>query len=285
MLDKSRVSVVSSHENEKIVHVFSPYYETANPFSNSPLGATVKSENCHVIKLDPKKNRSRHVSLTGSLELRRILSGSYGKFFHDKADQWVFNVYCNESEAIALALEIGKCFPTFGWKSDAKPKADAFIHFPDLKLPESKIAEINALLIGQTTAAYLCEAPPNYVNVPQFVEAARAIAGKRENFNFECFDGKAALKANNLGGIYAVGQGAPHEPALVIVKIQGETDKEPIAICGKGIVYDTGGLGIKTPKNFMFGMKRDCGGAAAIVGLLSALGFRVIKILLFSYVK
>lgn len=271
MLDKVRVSVGSESHYSKAVHIFAPYYDTAHELASSPLGATVVNENCHVIRLDPKKNRSRHVSTTGSLELRRIFSGAYGSFFHNKEAMWAFKIYCNENEAVALALELGKCFPTFGWKSESKSKSDAVINFPELNLAENKVSEINALLKGQTIASYLCEAPPNYVNVPEFVNAAKEIAERAQHISFEAIHGKAALAEKKLGGIYAVGQGAPHEPALVIVKLQGESDEDPIAICGKGIVYDTGGLGIKTPKNFMFGMKRDCGGAAAIVGLFSAL--------------
>merc|ERR1711936_677544 len=73
------------------------------------------------------------------------------------------------------------------------------------------------------------------------------------------------LRDRGFGGIWGVGQGALHPPALVVLSHTPPTSKQAIAWVGKGIVYDTGGLSIKG-KTAMPGMKRDCGGAAGILG-------------------
>ncbi|KFM63195.1 hypothetical protein X975_23745, partial [Stegodyphus mimosarum] len=73
------------------------------------------------------------------------------------------------------------------------------------------------------------------------------------------------LAKRGFGGIYSVGQAAEHPPALAILSHTDPDAEETIAWVGKGIVYDTGGLCIKS-KTSMAGMKRDCGGAAAILG-------------------
>ena len=53
------------------------------------------------------------------------------------------------------------------------------------------------------------------------------------------------LKNRGFGGIYGVGQGALHPPALAVLSHKPDGATETIAWVGKGIVYDTGGLSIK----------------------------------------
>ena len=77
------------------------------------------------------------------------------------------------------------------------------------------------------------------------------------------------LDAQGFGGIYGVGKGALHPPALAVLSHKPAGATKTIAWVGKGIVYDTGGLSIKG-KTAMPGMKRDCGGAAGILGAFYA---------------
>ena len=73
------------------------------------------------------------------------------------------------------------------------------------------------------------------------------------------------LYKQGFGGIYNVGKAARNSPKLVVLSHLKPTAKRTIAWVGKGIVYDTGGLCIKTRAG-MCGMKCDCGGAAGILG-------------------
>eukprot|EP00794_Sanderia_malayensis_P018577 gene18577-20440_t len=73
----------------------------------------------------------------------------------------------------------------------------------------------------------------------------------------------------HLVRIYGVGKAALHAPALAVLSHLPEGATKSIAWVGKGIVYDTGGLSIKD-KVHMPGMKRDCGGAAGILGAFRA---------------
>jgi probable aminopeptidase NPEPL1 len=61
-------------------------------------------------------------------------------------------------------------------------------------------------------------------------------------------------------------------PALVILSHvpKGSEDRQSVCLVGKGIVYDTGGLSIKTPGNTMAGMKDDMGGSASVLGAFEA---------------
>lgn len=77
------------------------------------------------------------------------------------------------------------------------------------------------------------------------------------------------LLEKGMGGIYGVGRAAKVPPALAVLSYTPPGAHSTIAWVGKGIVYDTGGLSIKA-KTSMPGMKRDCGGAAAILGAFYA---------------
>lgn len=77
------------------------------------------------------------------------------------------------------------------------------------------------------------------------------------------------LNKRGFGGLYNVGKAAINSPKLVVLSNIKEASKKTFAWVGKGIVYDTGGLCIKS-RTGMCSMKRDCGGAAGILGAFYA---------------
>jgi len=81
--------------------------------------------------------------------------------------------------------------------------------------------------------------------------------------------GKAALKRNGLNLLLGVGQGSRFESHLIILEYKGDPgSKEKIALVGKGVTYDTGGLDIKT--RMMKEMNMDMSGAAVVMGIIRA---------------
>lgn len=115
--------------------------------------------------------------------------------------------------------------------------------------------------------ARLVDTPCCEMNVKKFIDFIKDI-GKTLNIEPEIIEGED-LKTSGFGGIYGVGKAATIPPALVVLSHRPKNAKENIAWVGKGIVYDTGGLSLKG-KSAMPGMKRDCGGAAAILGAFYA---------------
>lgn len=77
-------------------------------------------------------------------------------------------------------------------------------------------------------------------------------------------EGEELIK-QGFGGLYNVGKAAINPPKLVVLSKFSVNAKKTVAWVGKGIVYDTGGLCIKSRQS-MCSMKRDCGGAAAVLG-------------------
>jgi leucyl aminopeptidase len=79
------------------------------------------------------------------------------------------------------------------------------------------------------------------------------------------------LKAMGAGGILAVGQGSAHPPVMLVARYQGRPgDARWLALVGKGITFDSGGLSLKTGAGMMT-MKHDMAGAAAVMGATGAL--------------
>ncbi len=80
---------------------------------------------------------------------------------------------------------------------------------------------------------------------------------------------KKELEENNMGGILAVGGGSSKEPALFVAKYKPlvKGSGRDIALVGKGVTFDSGGISIKPPDN-MGWMKADMSGAAVVAGTL-----------------
>jgi leucyl aminopeptidase len=77
--------------------------------------------------------------------------------------------------------------------------------------------------------------------------------------------GEKDLMKMKAGGILAVGQGSPEESKMIVMEYSGGKKGEaPIVFVGKGVTYDTGGLGIK-PVEAMLGMHMDMSGGAMVV--------------------
>lgn len=112
-------------------------------------------------------------------------------------------------------------------------------------------------------AARLVDMPASELSTDAFVAEAQAVAERNEGVEIEIIRGKA-LDEGGFGGLWGVGKSGPKPPALVRLSYSPPRAKKTTAWVGKGIVYDTGGLSIKT-KAGMVGMKMDMGGAAAVI--------------------
>lgn len=122
----------------------------------------------------------------------------------------------------------------------------------------------------------ISDTPPEELTTTAFAQECHNLFQNEPNVSIEEIVGDE-LREKGYGGIYNVGKGAVEEPRLVILTYDpkssgnnGEVDdsegadsKDCIALIGKGIVYDTGGLAIKS-KTGMCGMKSDMGGAAGV---------------------
>src|SRR3989454_7337222 len=82
------------------------------------------------------------------------------------------------------------------------------------------------------------------------------------------------MKAEGMGALLAVAQGTQEEPRFIVLEYQGAgraADAAPIALIGKGVTFDSGGISIK-PAQSMEDMKYDMSGAAAVLGAFEVVG-------------
>ena len=113
----------------------------------------------------------------------------------------------------------------------------------------------------------LINEPVNHLNATALASAVQKI-GKSSGFKVEVLN-RGKIEALKMGGLLAVNKGSVDPPVFCILEWNpGKTlNKKPVVLVGKGIVYDTGGLNIKTG-DYMANMKGDMAGAATVTGVL-----------------
>lgn len=120
----------------------------------------------------------------------------------------------------------------------------------------------------------LVNEPPTIMNPTEFANRTAEMA-KAEGLECEVWD-EARLEKEGCRAILAVGRASSSPPRLVILKHNGGGDEPPIALVGKGVTFDSGGLSIK-PSDGMVDMKCDMAGAATVVGTMQAIAKLGIK--------
>ncbi|CAK4082637.1 unnamed protein product [Aphanomyces euteiches] len=181
------------------------------------------------------------------------------------------------STFFAGGVAVAKGTPAYSNKSSAPKRGvvtDGFntVFAPDQvqvvfrePITNAQVDYLNHTANGIHLTQRLIEAPPSELNTDTFVAEARAVA-HRCGASITVIRGEE-LRARGFGGLYGVGKAAEHPPALVVLSYVPPTAKttSSIALVGKGIVYDTGGLDLKL-SGAMQGMKDDMGGAAGLLG-------------------
>ena len=114
----------------------------------------------------------------------------------------------------------------------------------------------------------LVSAPGNVATPAYLADKALEIGG-RYGIHGTVLD-REELERLGMGALLAVGQGSHHPPRLVVLEYRGAgATGEPVALVGKGITFDTGGISLK-PRENMELMKHDMAGAAAVLGTMQA---------------
>lgn len=145
-------------------------------------------------------------------------------------------------------------------------------HYPQKLLLFGEISDKDlAWLVDLTDAVYFTrdriQEPVNQLNATALsMEIKRT--GDLAGFKVEVLN-KGKIEALKMGGLLAVNKGSVDPPVFCIMEWHPENcvNKNPIVLVGKGIVYDTGGLNLKTG-DFMAGMNGDMAGAATVTGVM-----------------
>ncbi|RHY96080.1 hypothetical protein DYB37_004494 [Aphanomyces astaci] len=178
----------------------------------------------------------------------------------------------------AAAFAVAKGIPAYSHKSNAPfrgvvtdgiatsfPSDNVHVVFRE-SLTDTQLSYLNHTADGIHLTQRLVDAPPNELNTDTFVAEARGVAA-RTGAAITVIRGDE-LRVQGFGGLYGVGKAAAHPPALVVLSYYPPSTSDTtgsVALVGKGIVYDTGGLDLKL-SGAMQGMKDDMGGAAGLLG-------------------
>jgi leucyl aminopeptidase len=167
----------------------------------------------------------------------------------------------NQLLALVEGLQLGN-YEYNGLKSkiNVKPiKLSKVSIISEIKLTAADVTRIQILAEAVYQTRDLVNTPPNQMFPAAMVkEVQSGIMGL--GLRLEVWDEKALAKAG-FGGILAVGMGSSRPPRLVKIEYAPKGAKGHLALVGKGITFDTGGLSLK-PAESMVGMKYDMTGAA-----------------------
>jgi leucyl aminopeptidase len=155
------------------------------------------------------------------------------------------------------------------------PPREFTVVVPDTGAAKAPLARVRAVADAVTLVRDLVNTPPNDL-YPAELAARGAAAGEKAGLSVEILD-ERQLEAGRYGGILAVGAGSARGPRLLRLTYKGKKARKKVALVGKGITFDSGGLSIK-PALHMENMKSDMAGAAAVIAtvcLVADLGLPV----------
>jgi leucyl aminopeptidase len=173
---------------------------------------------------------------------------------------------------VTLAREAAYRFDRMKSKKDpqpARPERVAFlVERAAGTAAEREVAHAEALANGVDLAKDLGNLPGN-VCTPAYLADAAIRLGQDHKIKVQVLE-RRQMQALKMGALLAVAQGSEQAPRLIVLQYQGGPAKQaPVALVGKGITFDTGGISLK-PAAEMDEMKYDMCGAASVLGTFRA---------------
>lgn len=169
------------------------------------------------------------------------------------------NVNFDFSNALAMGALIAD-YKFDKYKTDKKDSVNIDTLYADISDEGLKRAVITAS--AMKFARDLANEPAQYATPSKLAEIAQSLG-----LETKIYDKNEAEKMG-MGAFLAVGRGSAQEPKFIHMKYTCNAPKKKIAIIGKGITFDSGGLDIK-PASSMLTMKDDMSGAACVLGIMS----------------
>jgi probable aminopeptidase NPEPL1 len=209
---------------------------------------------------------SRHATAARGESIRKLVAAA--GFAKGKAA--VLVLLDDEQHGLAACNAVARALPDYSLKSADRAEPALALA---CALPSGKLARIDAttkdVVQRAREAARFVDTPPTELDPAAFAAAARKLLRAVPGVRVAEIIGPALLQ-KKLGGVHAVGRQAKSAPRIVIATANPTRKGRHIALVGKGITYDTGGLHLKS-RGAMETMKSDMGGGAAVLGAFLAL--------------
>ncbi len=180
---------------------------------------------------------------------------------HAKNACFDFDVNCDYGKSAAIGALISD-YAFDKYKTEKAPRVEEITF---AKFSEEEVKE--GIIFGRALdfARNLSNEPADFATPEKLAE----IASNIEGVETKVYD-KEAVERMGMGAYLAVGKGSAKPPKFIHMKYTGKNPKKKLAIIGKGICFDSGGLDIKPPSS-MLTMRDDMSGAACILGVMKAL--------------
>lgn len=181
------------------------------------------------------------------------------------------NLKPEEATDIALGFQLGQYrFDRYKTQGRSQPPVDK------VSIATTDPAAANAAWTGRSShlaagvalSRDLANEPGNVLYPETFVTRVRDALAGLANVRIEVLD-EAAMRRLGMGSITGVAQGSARPPRIMVVEYRGASGA-PLALVGKGVTFDSGGISLK-PGTGMWEMKSDMSGAASVMGALLSL--------------
>jgi leucyl aminopeptidase len=137
------------------------------------------------------------------------------------------------------------------------------------KAAQTALNQAISIADGMTLTKNLANTPSNICTPAYLADAAKKLAKRYRAITVKVLEEKD-MKKLGMGAFLSVTKGSRQDAKLVALEYKGTRKKQaPVALVGKGITFDTGGISLK-PSDAMIGMKYDMCGAATVLGTLQA---------------
>ena len=212
-----------------------------------------------------------------SLEKVRMIAGNIAR---DVKQRKIENIYVNEQKLQTFfeKLDGRKVVTAFveGWQLGAYQ----FDTYKTNKTKAAKLTFINEAAVkkevteGNIRAAATAFSRDLMNEIPSTLNPETFPTILQEEFAETDVDvivhDKAALEKMEMNGLLAVNRGSKYDPAFIELHYEGDASKPLVALVGKGVTFDTGGISLKSGRD-LSDMRMDMGGAAAVAGAVKLL--------------
>ena len=220
----------------------------------------------HVVNVKEEKDKNK------AAENIRLLGDKLQALVKDETTVHVLFTIEDKEKALLLTEGLALANYTFTkHKTDPKPNKLENIYLSNHDEIKEDVAELENTVAAVYLTRNLINEPFSHLTAKELAESA-VQSGKENGMKVTVFN-KKKIEALKMGGLLAVNKGSIDEPTFTIMEWNSKnaTNKQPIILVGKGIVYDTGGLSLKPTANSMDLMKTDMGGAGTVIGAMQAI--------------
>lgn len=241
-----------------------------HPRSGSPAQQVI------LVGLGDKKNLNgetlRRASATAIKKVLSLSQNSVSILSPDILNDIQKEVYAVSEGALLGGYKFDKYITT---NKESKEIKETVLIVSEKNVSEAKKGLHLAKILSDATCFVrdLVNEPPSDLTPAKFSEFAKSTAeeGKSAGVTVTIFD-KEQIEEMQMGALLGVNRGSAEPPVLIHLHYKPENSKKSIALVGKGITFDSGGLSLK-PSDGMETMKMDMAGAASILGVFKALPY------------